>query len=320
MDRIAYKQKISGNYLPLPTPFHDDFSLDLKSLRRLVRWLIERGYRTGNGVFLVGGAGGEFASMRTGERKKVMEAVVEETAGQVPVVVGVQDTNMDRILELARFADQIGADGLQVSAPYYDPATQDDILEMLKAISDASSVPMLVYNTWWTGSSEVTYECISEALEIANIGALKWHSPMMWSYENVIRDFAEQLPIEDNFPVEVYSHMLGATAFTSYAGLIWPEFGLRLWDCLQDGSYREAMQMVKSFRIPLNSLLFKACDYTCSEGHFSKAAFEIIGQPVGPVRPPARALPSDMYEQLRKILVQAEGSQIGDESLSGPCL
>ena len=80
MDRIAYKQKISGNYLPLPTPFHDDFSLDLKSLRRLVRWLIERGYRTGNGVFLVGGAGGEFASMRTGERKKVMEAVVEETS------------------------------------------------------------------------------------------------------------------------------------------------------------------------------------------------------------------------------------------------
>ena len=309
MDRIAYKKKISGNYIPLPTPFHDDFSLDLKSLRRLVRWLIDHGYRTGNGVLLAGGAGGEFASMRTSERKKVMETVVEEAAGRIPVVVGVQDTNMDRILDLARFADQIGADGLQVSGPYYDPPTREDILELLKTISDASAVPMLIYNTWWSGpQSDISYECISEALEVANVGALKWHSPMMWSYEEVIRDFADQLPIEDNVPIEVYSHMLGATAFTSYAALIWPEFGLRLWDCLQDGRYPDAMQMVKSFRIPLNALLFKACDRTCSEGHFPKAALEIVGQPVGPVRPPARPLPSDMYEQLRKVLVQIESS------------
>jgi len=127
LNRVSYREKICGNFIALPTPFHSDFSLNLPMLRRLVRRLLDAGYRTGNGVLLAGGAGGEFASLRTEERKQVAEAVVSEAAGRIPVIVGAQDTSTMRVLEIARFAESLGADGIQVGPPYYEPATPDDV-------------------------------------------------------------------------------------------------------------------------------------------------------------------------------------------------
>ena len=71
MDRTAHREKIRGNLIPLPTPFADDLSLDLDVLRGLVRRMLDAGDRTGNGLFLAGGAGGEFATLQTEERKRV---------------------------------------------------------------------------------------------------------------------------------------------------------------------------------------------------------------------------------------------------------
>ena len=62
MDRLAHREKIRGNMIPLPTPFCPDWAVDVDALRRLVRRMLDAGYRTGNGVLLAGGAGGEFAN------------------------------------------------------------------------------------------------------------------------------------------------------------------------------------------------------------------------------------------------------------------
>jgi len=303
MDRLAHREKIRGNMIPLPTPFCPDWSVDVDALRRLVRRMLDAGFRTGNGVLLAGGAGGEFATLRTDERKRVAETVVEEAAGRIPVVLGAQDTSRQRVLELARFAERIGADAIQVGAPYYDPPTVDDILDLLKSISDAVPVPLMVYNTWWTGqNADIGYEGVARALEIANVGSLKWSSPAQWSYELVLRDFADQLAIVDNQVCEIFSHMLGATAFVSHPPLAWPEFGLRFWDCLEEERYADALQWVKRFRSPYTALLFKACDYTCCEAGMDKAALAMVGHPVGEVRPPARSLPPEFLDKIRQML------------------
>jgi len=306
VDRLAYRQKISGNFLALPTPFNADFSLDLPALRRQVRRLITAGYRTGNGIFLVGGAAGEFHTLRTSERKQIAEIVVEESGGHVPVVVGAQSTSGLVMLELARFAAGIGADGIQVSPPYYEPASTDDVFELYKRISDAVDIPMVVYNTWWTGTNaDLGYEQTARLLEIANVGALKWSASRPSDYETVLRDFSSRIPIIDNHICKVFSHMLGATSFTSHPPLAWPEWGLVLWECLKQQRYVEATEMLKQFRMPWYHLFFKIYAYTGSESVFDKAILELIGEPVGLPRPPARPLTPKLRDQVRQMLVEA---------------
>ena len=303
--RMNAHERIRGNLIPLPTPFQDDLSLDLDALRQFVRRMLGAGYRTGNGVLLAGGAGGEFASLRTRERQQVAEAVVEEAAGSIPVVVGVQDTSEARVIELTRFSQSIGADAVQIGAPYYDPPTVDDILDHLKRISDAASIPLMYYNTWWTGqNADLGYEGVARALEVANVQSLKWSSRSYWTYELVLRDFAKRLPIMDNQLCEVYSHMMGATGFVSHPPLVWPEYGIQLCKCLQEHRYDDALDWIRRFRIPYQALLHKACDYTCSEAGMDKTALKIAGCPLGPERPPARPLPLEYQQEIQQMLHQ----------------
>jgi len=306
MDQSTFREKVAGNFIALPTPFHDDFSLDLETLRRLVRRLLETGYRTGNGVLLVGGAAGEFSTLRTEERKRVAEAVVEEAAGKIGVVMGAQDTSTMRVLELARFAEKLGVDGIQVGPPYYEPPSTEDLFGLFQAVSDAATIPMVVYNTWWTGThADLGYDQIARLLSIANVGGLKWNSPSMFVYEGVLKDFSDKIAIVDNQLCEILSHMMGAVGFVSHLPIAWPEWGLRLWEHLEGRRYDEALKMLVGFRSPYYLLFGKAFAYSGSEGHFDKAILEMIGEPAGLPRPPGRPLPPGLREEIRKMLLAA---------------
>jgi dihydrodipicolinate synthase/N-acetylneuraminate lyase len=303
VDKVAYRKKICGNVIPLPTPFHADFSLDLAALRRVVGRLIKAGYRTGNAVLLVGAAGGEFFTLHTDERKKVAEAVVEEAAGSIPVIVGAQHTSTLIVLELARFAKSIGADGIQVGPPYYETMSSDDVFELFRTVSDSVDIPMMVYNTVHAAFG---YEQTARVLELANVGALKWSAPAQYLFEAILRDFAQAVCIVDNQLCEILSHMMGATAFVSHLPLMWPAYGLRLWDCLQQKRYAEALELIQQLRIPYYMVSLKAYTYTASESILDKAILEMMGEPIGPARPPARPLPPEILEEIRQKLPVTE--------------
>ena len=306
MDRQQFRAKMAGNFIALPTPFHDDFSLDLETLRRLVRRLMDAGYQTGNGVLLAGGAAGEFATLRTEERKRVAEVVVEEAAGRIAVIVGAQDTSTMRVLELARFAESIGADGIQVGPPYYYPPSSDDIFALFQAISDAAAIPMVVYNTWWTGTNaDLGYDRIAKLLDLANVGALKWSSPDAFVFEGVLDSFSDKVAIIDNQLCEILSHMMGAVGFVSHPPLAWPEYGLRLWSSLEESRYADSLEMLMRFRNPYYRLFFQAYEYSGSEGHFDKAILELVGEHAGLPRPPGRPLPPKLVEAIRQMLLDA---------------
>ena len=306
MARQTCHNNFRGNFLAMPTPFRKDYTLDLRNLRRQIARLLEAGHRTGNGMLLVGGAAGEFYAMETDERKKVAEVAVQEAAGRIPIIFGAQDTSTLTVIELARFAKAVGADGIQVGPPYYEPPSADDVFELFKAVSDAVDIPLVVYNTWWTGTNAgIDYNQTARLLEVANVGALKWSSPNLSTYESVLRDFSSHVAIIDNQLCEIFSHMLGATAFTSHTPLAWPEYGLRLWGLLEQKQYCEALELIKLYRIPFYRLFFKAYAYSGCEGHFDKAIMGLVGELVGPPRPPGRSLPPDMLEDMRQMLRQA---------------
>lgn len=134
--------QLSGVLTALASPFAADGQLDEKTLRRLVDRSIDGGV---DGVVACGSTG-EFAAMTGAERRQVVETVVDQAAGRVPVVAQTGAVSTREAVELSRHAEAAGASVLMVVTPYYEPLTMDETLHYLRTVAEAVQIPIMLYN------------------------------------------------------------------------------------------------------------------------------------------------------------------------------
>ena len=228
MDFERAKARLEGCYITVPTMFRDpDLDLDLDATRRVVRFLLERGIDQRYGTLLAGGAAGDFSTMTFDERLRVAEAVVAESDGRVPVAMGAQTTSTLELKRLAKAAERIGAEFIQVSPPFYFTHTEADFHEYVAEAAAAADVGIIVYNTFWT-SAAVSFATVERLVEIPNVVGLKWACPRTdaMEFEDVVSTFSGRLTVIDNHLLFALSHMLGARAFEVHLCNYWPEWGI----------------------------------------------------------------------------------------------
>ena len=133
---------VQGCGTALVTPFTDSGALDLPALRALVDWQI------GEGIdFLVPcGSTGEAQTLDDGERERVVAAVVEVSAGRVPVMAGATSNDTARAVAETRRMCRLGADYILSATPYYNKPTQEGLYRHLASVADASEKPVVLYN------------------------------------------------------------------------------------------------------------------------------------------------------------------------------
>lgn len=131
-----------GYWVAAPTPFTSDGRLDSTGLRSLLSLYAEQGV---DGV-LVNGSTGEWFSQSTAERQEVAAAGVAELAGRIPVIVGVTAYTAAESAGLARHAESVGAQGVLATPPPYAHLSPDEIVEFYREVSEATSLPFMVYN------------------------------------------------------------------------------------------------------------------------------------------------------------------------------
>jgi Dihydrodipicolinate synthase/N-acetylneuraminate lyase len=112
------KKKIRGPMIPVITSLNKDLSIDASAIKEEVNFLIEHGIMEGQGVLLAAGAGGDFNMLSLEERKLVCRTVVEASENRIPVLVGAQDTNVNNMISMAKYAEEINAYGIQFSTTY----------------------------------------------------------------------------------------------------------------------------------------------------------------------------------------------------------
>ncbi|HTZ75923.1 MAG TPA: 4-hydroxy-tetrahydrodipicolinate synthase [Candidatus Aquilonibacter sp.] len=126
----------------LVTPFRRDLSLDEDALRRLVRRQIDGGID-----FLVPcGTTGESPTLSHDEQVRVVEITVEEARGKTPVVAGAGGNDTAHVIKMAREFAARGANGILSVAPYYNKPTQEGLYQHFKALAEAVSLPIILYN------------------------------------------------------------------------------------------------------------------------------------------------------------------------------
>src|SRR5262245_9711014 len=307
MDVARAKKRLEGCYITIPTMFSDsDLELNVPAIRRHVRFLMDRGINEKYGVLLAGGAAGDFSTMSFDERLRVAEAVMAEAGGKLPVAMGGQTTSTMEVKRLAKAAQRLGVEFLQVSCPFYFTHTEEDFYEHVAAAADAADIGVIIYNTFWT-SAAVSFRVVERLAQIPNVVGLKWATPRTdaMEFEDVITSFADRFCIIDNNLQFAVSHMLGARAFEVHLCNYWPEWGIRLIDNLEAGRHRDVELMLTREAMPFYKLWVEIeKTYTSGDGYLDKLCMELIGLDSSRCRPPTRDVRAKYRERCREMMIK----------------
>ncbi len=133
--------QFKGSIPALITPMLNG-AVDEKALKNLVNWHISEGT---SGIVPVGTTG-ESPTLSHEEHYRVVEIVVKETAGRIPVIAGAGSNNTIEAVEFAKHAEKVGADAILTVTPYYNKPSQEGMYLHFKAVADAVSIPVFLYN------------------------------------------------------------------------------------------------------------------------------------------------------------------------------
>ena len=165
---IGRQTAFRGSITALVTPFEDG-RFDETRFRALVDWQIVNGT---HGLVPVGTTG-ESPTLSHEEHRKVITACISEAKGRVPVIAGAGSNNTQEAIELARFAEQAGADGLLVVTPYYNKPSQEGLYRHFKAVNDAVGIPIIIYNIPPRSIVDMSIDTMKRLYELKNIAGVK---------------------------------------------------------------------------------------------------------------------------------------------------
>lgn len=163
-------QSLIGTGVALATPFRKDFSIDTEALIKIVNFSIDGGVE----YLVILGTTAENATMTPTEKEFVIQTVVETNNGRLPMVLGVGGNNTMEVVEELKTRDLSKFAAILSVSPYYNKPTQEGIYQHFKAVSEASPIPVILYNVpSRTGSNMLPSTVMRLANDFENIVAIK---------------------------------------------------------------------------------------------------------------------------------------------------
>jgi 4-hydroxy-tetrahydrodipicolinate synthase len=276
-------------------PFTEDGSVDRATFERLVSFLLDTGVDALGFPMHIG----ESLNMTTQERKDMTEAAVQTVAGRVPVLVNVSLAGTDEVIELARHAEKVGADGIIVTPPYHWRPPAEALAQHYLAIAKSTDLGLVVYNYPERFGVEVSIDLVLRLLdELDNFVAVKDAAFNMEYFTELCRVTADLGPAFAAFTGTEYlltSLPVGGKGAFSAGGAVAPVLVRRLYDACASGDYEAARELQYEF-----SRLYKVIQvgYPAT----IKAAMGVLGRPVGSVRKPLVPLTQEQLATLERTL------------------
>ena len=290
------KFKPLGIVAPLLTPFHPDGSLDTSGLRRLTRRMITAGI---HGVFPAGSSG-EFWVLSDEERRQILEIVVDETAGAIPVYAGVGTIGTQQVIEFTHIAQEVGADAVVAVTPFYISLSQNELYNHYSAIARSTTLPVIPYNNpSRTGNVNLEPATVARLSEINNLVGIKDSSGNIGQTLDYINLCPPGFAVFQGRDDMIFASMvLGAAGGVAAESNVAPEMCVDLYNAFQMNDWECAKEIQAKL-----ALLRRATAWGTYPAAL-KAAMKMIGEPVGDPRPPAEQLPVCYHNDLRNILVK----------------
>jgi 4-hydroxy-tetrahydrodipicolinate synthase len=178
-----FMKNFTGSGVALVTPFSADLTIDVPALRRLVREQIDGG----TDFLVVQGTTGESPTLSGAEKQQVLDTVLEENNGRLPIVYGVGGNDTVAVCEAFGKIPK-GVDGILSVAPYYNKPIQRGFVAHYKALAAATDLPIIMYNVPGRTGSNMLSDTTLELAEVKNIVAMKEASGNMEQIMEIIRN------------------------------------------------------------------------------------------------------------------------------------
>lgn len=157
-----------GSITALVTPFRNG-ALDEAAFTRFIEWQIAEG---SHGLVPVGTTG-ESPTLDFDEHKRVIDLTVAAARKRVPVIAGTGSNSTDEAIELSQYAETAGADAVLIVTPYYNKPTQEGLYQHFKAINDAITIPIIIYNIPPRSIVDMSVATMARLFELKNIVGVK---------------------------------------------------------------------------------------------------------------------------------------------------
>jgi len=287
----------TGSWVALITPFTDEDKVDVAGFRRLIDFHAR--HHT-DGIILCGSTG-EPLMLSTDEKHLILEQVVPYAKGKIPVLIGTTCGSTAETIELSRYAQQCGADGLLLIVPPYSQPPQEAIYRHFRAVAEAVNLPVALYNNPSRVGVNIDADTIIRLAEIPTIVADKEAMPNVGQLAAVMRAVGDRISLlccdAPGYGLIVPTLALGGHGTANVAGNVIPEEMAAMSQPLQ--SYEDLVRTRDMYFRYLP--LFKAM-YSVSNPVPIKAAVGLLGLPAGHVRRPLQDMAGEKLRELEAVL------------------
>ncbi len=237
---MSTRTPFTGMGTALVTPFTKDGAVDEAGVRQLVRRQVE------SGIHFVSPCGttGEAPTLSSDEKLRVVEIVLDEVAGRVPVLAGAGGYDTREVIALAKALEARGVNGLLSVTPYYNKPTQEGLYQHYKAIAESTALPIVLYNVPGRTGVNIDVATVARLARIPNIVGTKEASgnvgQMCEIYANVPEDF---LLLGGDDPLTVAVMAIGGRGIISVASNAVPGEMVQIMELCERNDYAAARKL-----------------------------------------------------------------------------
>jgi len=289
------KLVLSGIFVPHITPFTHEGELDIKALRACVSFWLESGV---SGLAPCG-SNGEAPYLSRRERRKVIETVVDEVNGKIPVIAGTGSMSTKETIRLTKDAKDLGVDAALIVTPFYFKLTNREMREHYRTILETVDLPIVIYNvpkfTGFTLEPSLIYQLVAENEKIIGV---KDSSGSIGAITEIIRLVGDKISVlAGTADVALPTFLLGGKGAVIAVANVFPTLCSRLYETFKNGKYEEAKRLQKRISFA-NEVLVKKYNQLSA----IKDALRLQGLPGGYPRKPALPLDSEEKKAVQNLL------------------
>jgi len=314
------KKRLRGIIPVQYCPYNKEGELDIEGLRENTKFLVDFA-EDGNKdvVVMTNGSTTECYANSVEEQKRVIKTVVETVRGKIPVVAGVSQAAAIGTIELAKYAEEVGADCAMVVLPYYHAPTKEGMYRYFKAVADTVNIGIMIYNNPDVSGTLIPPDLMVRLSKIDNIVATKDNATNAadYAFKALMIDPRDMVLINGLGEV----HYIGSAAyglkyqgFVNFIGNFAPSSSYAVYEAVKEEDFKKAHEALKK-QLPMWRLVSKLNSkresisiipqaYKTNLMYMSvgKAAMNIVGLHGGPLRLPLEDLTDEEKQEVKEAL------------------
>ena len=268
-------KNINGVIPAMITSFNKDESINKEGIRKTINYLISEKV---NGLYITGSTGETFL-MSQDEKKQVIEIIVEEVNGRVPVIAHIGSIGTKITTELGQYAEKVGVDALSALPPFYYGFSNDEIFNYYKDISNATNLPITIYNI--SHAHLMDLDMLKRLAAIKNVKGVKYTAPTHFNFNKIKKEVGENFKIYSGMDEMSLSGLIsGADGIIGSFYNLMPEMFVDIHAKVKEGNINAAKKIQEKINIIILYALSK------SGYPFIKMGLNWLGVDSGYVRKP----------------------------------